>query len=156
MLLVKHLVAEAFVERVQVGALQVLDELDLEDLLVGQLAHEARHLEQARGLRRAEPPGAGDDLEVRADAHALVLDFGHLAHEQGLQDAVRLQAVDELAVRLLAEGSPRVRGRLSQLVQVQEGHAVVGVSDRCGRGLVDGRHGCVLLLRMKRRRSAVA
>ena len=49
-------------------ALHVLDDGDLERFLVGQLAHDHRHLVHAGPLRRAPAPLAGDDLEAAARA----------------------------------------------------------------------------------------
>jgi hypothetical protein len=56
------LVALGLLELVQVLALQVLDDLDLEDVGVGELAHGGRDVGQARGLRGAVAALAGDEL----------------------------------------------------------------------------------------------
>ena len=56
------LVAERLLERVEVGALNVLDDGKLERLLVGDVMNDDRHVVQAGLLRRPPAPLAGDDL----------------------------------------------------------------------------------------------
>ena len=65
-------------DRVEVLALEVLDERELELIAIGQLAHERRDPVEAGGLRRAQPPLTGDEL-VAVD---------RLGHEDRLEDAV--------------------------------------------------------------------
>ena len=63
------LIRERLVDRVQVLALDVLDERELEQLLLGALrhvAHDDRHLQQAGALRGAPAPLAGDDAIGRS------------------------------------------------------------------------------------------
>ena len=57
-------VAARLLDRVEVLALHVLDDRDLERLVVGDLDRHDRHVVQAGALRRAPAPLAGDDLEV--------------------------------------------------------------------------------------------
>ena len=54
-----------FLDRVQVLALDVLDQADAERGLVGHVAHERRHLLEAGHARRAPAPLAGEDLVLR-------------------------------------------------------------------------------------------
>ncbi len=55
-------VAAGLLDGVEIGALHVLDDRELEHLLVGQVAHDDRHRVQAGPLRRAPAPLTGDDL----------------------------------------------------------------------------------------------
>ena len=57
-------------DRVQVAALDVLDQRRLEDLLIVEGDDVNRHLGQPRGLGRAQPPFAGDELVALADLAA--------------------------------------------------------------------------------------
>ena len=57
-----HRVAARLFQGIEVGALDVLDDGDLEHLQVVELAHQGRDLMQAGQLRRAPAPLAGDDL----------------------------------------------------------------------------------------------
>ena len=57
-----------FFDRIQIVALDVLDERDLQQLIVGDLADDDGDLEQAGALRRAPAAFAGDDLVAVADA----------------------------------------------------------------------------------------
>ena len=50
-------------ERIEVGALHVLDDRELQRFLVSRLDDDDRHFVQAGTLRRAPAPLAGDDLE---------------------------------------------------------------------------------------------
>ena len=62
MLVDQLLVAERFLDRVEVGALDVLDDRELERGAVVDVAHDDRDLRQPRALRRAPAAFAGDDL----------------------------------------------------------------------------------------------
>ena len=53
-----------FFDRVQVFALQILDEREFEHLLVACRAHDDRRFDQADLLRRAPAAFAGDDFEM--------------------------------------------------------------------------------------------
>ena len=59
-------VAGRLLDGVEIGALHVLDDGELERLLIAQIAHDHRHLMQAGPLRRAPAPFAGDDLVAAA------------------------------------------------------------------------------------------
>ncbi len=74
----QRLIAGGFFERIQVGALHVLDDRKLERLRVGRFDDDDRHLVQAGALRGTPAPLAGDDFEfVLAD----------IAHDDRLDDA---------------------------------------------------------------------
>ena len=61
-------IAGRLLDRVEVGALHVLDDRELEHFLVVELAHDDRHRVQAGLLRRAPAALAGDDLVAAARA----------------------------------------------------------------------------------------
>lgn len=88
---------EGFFDRVQVLALQVLDEGDRERLLVGEVAHKDRHF--AQPCQSAGPPASftGDDL--------ILLRFGaaHGPHQQRLQHALCPDGVGEFLKCTLIE-----------------------------------------------------
>ena len=94
-------------QRRQVGALQVLDQRQLERLLVGEVAHDDRHLVLTRPLCRPPAPLARHDLVARRTATAR-------ADEERLQDAA---LADRLRQRLelgLVESAARLQGRRAQ------------------------------------------
>ena len=100
-------------ERIEVGALHVLDDRELERFLVVDLADDDRHFVQPGPLRRAPAAFAGDDLEnVRILArphqqrlhHALFADrIGQLFELVRIEIAARIGAVgdDEFDRQLL-------------------------------------------------------
>ena len=59
------LIGLCFLDRVEVLALDILDQRDLERLLVAEIADDGGDFVQPRPLRRAPAPFAGDDLEAR-------------------------------------------------------------------------------------------
>ncbi len=63
-------IARRLFDGVEVGALHVLDDGELEDLLVVELAHDDRHRVQPGLLRRAPAALAGDDLVAALPARA--------------------------------------------------------------------------------------
>ena len=65
-------------DRVEVFALEVLDQGELELIAIGELAHESRDAVEPGGLGRPKPPLTGDEL-VAVD---------RLGHEDRLEDAV--------------------------------------------------------------------
>ena len=87
-----------FLDRVQILALDILDQGDFERLLVAELADDGGDFVQPRLLRRAPAPLAGDDLEamaVRTD-------------DDRLDDASRLDRLGELGQRFLVEDAARL------------------------------------------------
>jgi hypothetical protein len=94
-------VAGRLLDRIQVGALHVLDDGEFERLRVGRLHHRDRHLVQAGALRRAPAPLAGDDLEIVGLA-------AHAAHHDRLDDAALADRIGELVELGLAEGAARI------------------------------------------------
>jgi hypothetical protein len=89
-----------FLDRVQVLALDILDQRDLERLFLAEVADDRRQLVQPRLLRRPPAPLAGDDLEAVAVR----------PHDDRLDDAPRLDRFGELGERVLVEDPPRLAG----------------------------------------------
>ena len=97
----QRLIAGRLFERIEVGALHVLDDGEFERLRVGRLDHDDRHVVQAGALRRAPAPLAGDDLElVRRAAHG--------AHDDRLDDAALADRGGQLVEFGLGEGAARI------------------------------------------------
>jgi hypothetical protein len=97
-------VALGLLDRREVGALDILDDGDLEALGVGKLAHQRRHDAQAGGLRGPPAALAGDDLEL-ARVH-------RGPHQDRLQDplgAHRGRQLLELGLIKAAAGLVRIR-----------------------------------------------
>ena len=84
--------AERLIDRINVFALQVLDELHLIALGVGHLSDHHRHLAELRRLCRVEPPVPAHQLEAATT--------GGRTHEQRLQHAEALNRGAQLRVGL--------------------------------------------------------
>jgi hypothetical protein len=131
--LLKAAIGLRLVDRRQVGALQVLDEAELQGILVAHGADDHRHVVQLCLLRRPPAPFAGDDLvgvgrardrphqdrlqeaELlhRFDQHLDILEGGARLHLAGLEMADRQserRPTGRGAVRRLGGGRLR-RGR---------------------------------------------
>ena len=93
-------VAGGLLDRVEVGALHVLDDGEFERLHVGRLDDGDRHLVQAGALRRAPAPLAGDDFVMPRPAV--------LAHHDRLDDAALADRLGQLVELGLGEGAARV------------------------------------------------
>ncbi len=111
-----HLVAGAlhqdaipltFVERVDVGALQVLDHLDLEDLDIRQRSGPDGNLRDPRLFGGLVPAAAGDDLEGPIKDRA---------HQQGDQHPVGHHTLHQFLEGGLVHVPSRVRGGLAQVI----------------------------------------
>ena len=94
---------------VQVGALDVLDDRDLEHLGVGKVADDHRKVVQLGDLGRAPAAFAGDDLEKPAAIRVR-------ADDERLQDAARADGVRELLQKLGLEVAARLVGVGDQLL----------------------------------------
>ena len=75
-----------FFDRIQIFALDVFDQRDLEQIVVGDVANDDRHFEQAGALCGAPAAFAGDDLVAVVDA----------SHENRLNDAMAADRLREL------------------------------------------------------------
>ena len=87
-----------FLDHVEVLALDILDDRDLQRFLVVEVADDGRNLVQPGALRRTPAPFAGDNLEilaVRPDNNRL--DHAALAHAAGqLVERVRIEMLSRL------------------------------------------------------------
>ena len=97
----QRLIAHRLFQRIEIGALHVLDDRKLERLAVGHLDHDDRHVVHAGALRRAPAPFAGDDLELIGRA----LDR---AHHDRLDDAALPDRGRKLVELGVGEIAPRV------------------------------------------------
>jgi hypothetical protein len=102
-----------FLERIEVFALDVLDQRHRERLLVGHLAHDDRHLVETSQLRRPVAPFTGHDLV------ALV---GQRPNEDGLHHAMQTDGVGELLQRALVHAGARLIAARLQALDGQRGH----------------------------------
>jgi hypothetical protein len=99
-LVVEALEGERLLEGGELLALDVLDEGELEEPLVGHVAHRDRHGEKAELLRRPPPPLPRDDLVALAPP----------AHEDGLDDAALADGGGELLEPPGLHRGPRLQG----------------------------------------------
>ena len=80
-------------DRIEVFALEILDERELEHVLIGRFAQDHRHLRQPDPLRRAPAAFAGDQLIAIVPP----------PHDERLDDAVLGDGIDELLQLLVVE-----------------------------------------------------
>src|SRR5690606_7569984 len=129
-------------ERVQVLALDVLDQGHRDRGLVRDVADDGRHDLEARHLRGPPAPLAGDDLV--ADLAAAV---AQRPHDDRLHDALRADRLGELGQGLLAHVDARLVLAALQQVDRQLPERVLGAAGRLA-GPAPGR--CDLLRRIVR------
>ena len=91
-------VRAGLLERVEVGALDILDERQLELLAAGCLADDRRDAREAGELRSANPTLAGDQA----------IPLERLGHEHRLQDSVGGDAGAKLVKLIQLEHRPRL------------------------------------------------
>ena len=122
---------QRFFDRVQVLALQVLDERELQHLLVGRRADNGRRLQQADLARRAPAALPGDELILAIP----------LPHDERLDDAVLADGIDQLLQLLAAELRARLERRGDDEIQPELLHPLARFLRGRGRGdaLVDER-----------------
>ena len=110
-------------DRIEILALEVLDERELEDVLVGRLADDDRRIGDLAALRGAPAAFAGDDLEF----------VGPPPDDERLDDAVDFDRIDQLLQVLVAENGARLEGRGDDLVERHELHALAVFDGGRGR-----------------------
>ena len=112
-----------FLDRVQILALQILDEREFEDILVGRFAHNDRRFGESDALRRAPAAFARDDFEAVAAP----------PDDQRLNDAVLFDALDELVDRLVGKVCARLERRRHDLSERHMLHALAIFNGGCRR-----------------------
>ena len=117
-------VTSGFFHRVQVGALDVLDNRDLENLGVIEVAQKNRNLVKFGNLRGPPAAFARNDLE-------LALLAGGRAHDQRLNDALFIDRRREILERVLVETAARLIGVGMDLFDGNK--AVGGLGSLCAR-----------------------
>jgi hypothetical protein len=95
--------ALGFFQRVEVFALDVLDERHGGGGLVGHVAHQHGHAVQPRQARRAKAPLARNDFVL-----ARVLALDQAAHQNRLHDALGLDGFGQLVQRALVHARARL------------------------------------------------
>ena len=101
----QRLIAGRLFQRIQIGALDVFDDRKFKRFGVGDFEHDDRHFVQARALRGAPSPLAGDDLELLAAVR-------RRPHHDRLNDAAladRLRQFVELGIGEDAARVARIR-----------------------------------------------
>jgi hypothetical protein len=125
MLLDQLVVAGGLLHRVEVGALHVLDQGELEGLGVADVAHDHRHVVDGRALCRAPAAFAGDDLK----AAALTV----WAHDDRLHQAFGADRIGKLRQLGVGELPARVEAARPQLGDRH--HALLAVRRQRSLGL---------------------
>ena len=92
-------IADGLLDRVQVGALDILDDRDFERFALVQFAHDRRDIVEAQALRRTPAPFARDDF---------VTAVGDRADQDRLQHAARRDRFAQFLQRCLVEHAPRL------------------------------------------------
>ena len=97
----QRLIARGFLQRIEIGALNVLDDRKLERLTIADFKQHDRHFMQAGELRRAPAPFAGDDL-------VLIRGAARRAHQDRLDDAVLADRGRKLVKLGIGENAARI------------------------------------------------
>lgn len=113
-----------FFDRVEVLALEVLDEGQLEDILIRGLANDDGRVEQAEAFGGAPAALAGDEFER----------FAAAANDQRLNDAVLFDRGDQFVEVLLVKDGARLEWRGHDLIQAHELHPLAAFDSGSGRG----------------------
>ena len=136
----QRLIARRLFQRIEIGALHVLDDGELECFAVARFERHDRYVVQPRALRRAPAPFAGDDLVG-------VLRPAHGTHDHRLDDAAlpdrRGQIVElevgKVAPRIARIGTQEFDGHAA-LLPAALGRAVFGrVSHESGKAAAQSR-----------------
>ena len=126
-------VAGGFFHRVEVFALEVLDERHFEHIAVGRLAFDDRHGGEAEFAGGAPAAFAGDEFEFAI----------HRADDERLDDAVLADRLDEVVERGFAElgarlqraGNHHVERHVADAFEILRSHR--GIEDRRGHAFPD-------------------
>ena len=112
-----------FFDRVQILALKILDERELEHILVACLAHDHRRVLQSYALRRTPAPLASDEFEV----------FARTTDDQRLDDSLFADALGEFLQIFIAEFRARLPRRRDDLIDRNGLNALTVLHARRGR-----------------------
>ncbi len=128
--------AERLLQRMNVLALQVFDDLRFDGLGIGQCDHAHRDGIERGEFGGTQPPRPGDDL---------VFLLFQLAHQKRRENALALEALCQLPEVVFVEAAARVGGRLHQHADGQvavfvDGDVVCGHSGFSFRFVVGFRH----------------
>ena len=124
-----------FLERREIGALQILDQRDLDHLGIAEAADEDRDLVQPDALRRAPAPLAGDQLVLGGlPAHRRP----HRAHQQRLHDPLAADRLRQPLQLLLGEMAARLERRGTDRLDRHRADAARADAARLGRKLRPG------------------
>ena len=115
--------------------MQVFDDLEGDDLCIGEGAQQSRDAVEAGELGGTPAALPGDDLEAGFGAQLGAHGVGHFAADDGLHDAVLLDAVGKLGQRCGVEALARVGGGRVQHGGVRADQLAVVL------GVVEGGHG---------------
>ncbi len=113
-------VALGLFDQVQVRALQVLDQRHFARLEVADLVQQRGDFRQARQLRGAEAPFAGDQVE----------DFAGPPQPHRLQHALFADGIGQFLQGFFGEAAPRLPRTLLDLVDGHEVHGALGLRPR--------------------------
>ena len=138
-------IAFGLFQRIEVGALHVLDDRKLQRFAVGRLDDDDRHFVQAGALRGAPAPLAGDDLECVGRA-------ADRPHHDRLNHAALANRSRQLIQLFVGEHAPRIArirpqrtGRHAPLAARTLGRALgADVTDQRGKPAAQSRSRCVL------------
>lgn len=112
-----------FFDRVEIFTLQVLDQREFEDVLIGRFANDHGRLGQTDLLRGTPAAFAGDQFkEISAPAR-----------DQRLDDPVFFDRSDEFFQVLIAKDGPWLERRGDNLRETDELHALAAFDGGCGR-----------------------
>jgi len=122
-------VALGLFDQVQIRALQILDQRHFARFEIAHLVQQRRDFRQARQLRRAEAPFAGDQVE----------DFAGPPQPHRLQHALFADGIGQFLQGLFGEAAPRLPRALLDLVDGHEVHGALGLRPRFRLGRRRGR-----------------
>src|SRR4051794_12405079 len=124
-----------FFERREIGALQILDQRDLDHLGIAEAPDKDRNLVQPDALRRPPAALAGDQLVLRAFLRAAIL---HRAHQKRLHDPLAADRLRQPLQLLLGEVTARLERRGTDRLDRHRADAARADAARLGRKLCAG------------------
>jgi hypothetical protein len=118
-----HQAVERFrkLDGIEIGALYVFDQRELERVFGGHVAHHDQHFAQARALRRSPAPFTRDDLEFRLAAPP---------HDDRLEHAVLFDRLREFVELLRVEVLTRLSALRHDVLERARKHVALAVRGR--------------------------